>query len=341
VKNKKLFRAAIILMAVIAVGVLVARHEVAAAGPKGVNGTTLTAYKTLDICEVAPASGDTPAIWRYFGEIAVWNTGAIDTVGLAIDDWIQTKVAGGQYYNILQVPQGQISIKSNPYNVTLASPLGEIQAGTTQTTATVFSYWVEGPALDPLYIKNVANITILNHSNYIGTPYGPSPKVSWTGGYPPPCPQPPAGCTYTQGYWGSKPGVVWPYPYNRDDIFYSAIQINSTTNKGQVTCTPVTDPYGVPISLTWQQVMDADVSQSQGYYQLAHQYIAAVLNIANGASVPEGIQTALDDAQAWLVANNPTACCANGSCGIQKGIAAILDQFNNGLYPGGPVHCAE
>jgi hypothetical protein len=39
--------------------------------------------------------------------------------------------------------------------------------------------------------------------------------------------------------------------------------------------------------------MDEPVDTSQGYYQLAHQYIAAVLNIAKSdqpVSVPEGVQ---------------------------------------------------
>jgi hypothetical protein len=121
-------------------------------------------------------------------------------------------------------------------------------------------------------IRNVANVTILNHSNYAGTPYGPSPKATWTGGVPPPCVQPlPGGCTYTQGYWGNKPGVVWPAPYDRNATFYLSGQ-------------------------TWQQALDTSVNVSQGYYQLAHQYIAAVLNEANGASVPSGVQDILNQA---------------------------------------------
>lgn len=80
---------------------------------------------------------------------------------------------------------------------------------------------------------------------------------------------------------------MWPDPYSRDAVFYS----------GQ----------------TWQQVMDTPVIVSQGYYQLAHQYIAAVLNNARGASVPTGVQTTLGLAYGWLIANDPSACTANGS----------------------------
>jgi hypothetical protein len=37
----------------------------------------------------------------------------------------------------------------------------------------------------------------------------------------------------------------------------------------------------------------------------------------------------------------PSACTANASCGTQKDWAAVLDQYNNGLYPGGPGHCGD
>lgn len=124
------------------------------------------------------------------------------------------------------------------------------------------------------------------------------------------------GCTYTQGYWGNKPGIVWPSSYSRDAAFYLSGQ-------------------------TWQQVLDTPVNVSQGYYQLAHQYIAAVLNKANGASVPSGVQDVLDLASAWFEENVPDACAASGSCGTQKDWAATLDLYNNGDYPDGPPHCGD
>jgi hypothetical protein len=85
--------------------------------------------------------------------------------------------------------------------------------------------------------------------------------------------------------------------------------------------------------------MDTPVSASQGYCQLAHQYIAAVLNQASGAKVPDGVQETLNLAEGWLETSLPSACTAKGSCGIQKDWAATLDLYNNGLYPGGPPHC--
>jgi len=87
-------------------------------------------------------------------------------------------------------------------------------------------------------------------------------------------------------------------------------------------------------------VLDTPVNVSQGYYQLAHQYIAAVLN-ATGASVPNGVQETLDLAEDWLVTNTPSVCQCNGCCGPQKDWAAVLDTYNNGTYPGGPPHCGD
>lgn len=109
---------------------------------------------------------------------------------------------------------------------------------------------------------------------------------------------------------------MWPAPYVRTDFFFLSAQ-------------------------TWQQVLDTPVNVSQGYYQLAHQYIAAVLNRANGAAVPDGVRDTLQLAESWLDTSVPAACTPKGSCGIQKDWAATLDLFNNGNYPGGPPHCPE
>jgi hypothetical protein len=259
------------------------------------NGTTLAGYKTIDICTV----NDTT--WRYSGVIAVWNEGAIDTVGLNITDFIEYKTATKwvKAYDMVVTPY----------------PFGEIPAGTTLETATVYNYSFDGAPL-PGTIRNNASLTILNHSSSLGKPFGPNPKATYTGEVPPPPCEQDLGCTYTQGYWGNKPDVVWPDPYSRDAVFFLSGQ-------------------------TWQQVMDTPVYVSQAYYQLAHQYIAALLNQANGAYVPPGVQATLALANTWLTVNAPSACTANGSCGTQKDWAAVLDTFNNGLYPGGPGHCGE
>lgn len=256
----------------------------------GANGTTLAGYKTLDICMKSDGN------WTYSGVISVWNEGAIDTLGFSLSDFVENKT-GTTFLKAFDVP------------VTFS---GQIPAGTTQLTALTFPYSIDMAPLSGT-IRNNATLTITNHSGHMGTPYGPNPKATYTGAIPPPACAP-TGCTYTQGYWGNKPGVVWPAPYSRDAVFFLSGQ-------------------------SWQQVMDTDVSVSQGYYQLAHQYIAAVLNMASSAPVPSGIQDTLNLATPWLTANAPSVCTTKGSCGTQKDWAATLDLYNNGIYPGGPSHC--
>jgi hypothetical protein len=263
-------------------------------GGGGSSGTTLAGYKTIDICAVDEST------WRYSGVISVWNSGAIDTVGFAITDFIENKT--GKTF------QPAISV------LTDYEP-GEIPAGTTQETALSFPYSVDAAPLTGT-IRNNASLTILNHSGNAGVPFGPNPKATYTGTVPPPACVESGGCTYSQGYWGSKPGVVWPSTYTRTATFFQSGQ-------------------------TWQEVMDTAVNVSQGYYQLAHQYIAAVLNKANDAPVPTGVQDTLDLASAWLGANGPGACTAHGSCGTQKDWAKVLDDYNQGVYPGGPAHCTD
>lgn len=262
------------------------------AGPaqaQGKNGTTLAAYKTLDICEVDSAT------WRYSGYIAVWNEGVIATKGLAITDKVQNKT-GTDWSLGFYVPIGVYA---------------EIPAGTTLDTATIFPYSVDRGPLSGT-VRNVANVTIMNHSGSTA-PKGPETKFTFTGTVKP-CNQTGGGCAYTQGYWGSKPGVVWPAPYSRGATFYLSGQ-------------------------TWQQVMDTAVNTAPGYYQLAHQFIAASLNAANGASVPTGVSSTLALADEWLNNNGPANCTAAGSCGQQRDWAKVLDQYNNGQYAGGPPHC--
>lgn len=271
---------------------------------EGKSGTTLAASKTLDICTVSDPN-DTPDnplddIWRYSGEVSVWNEGAVDTMGLIVNDWIQNKTVGqfkDQYQALYQVGP-------------------EIQAGTTLETATVFPYSIDAAALAG-DIRNRVKVTITNHSGSLGTPTGPEPKATYSGDFPPPACANDSGCTYTQGYWGNKPGVEWPAGFNRTDPFFNS-------------------------GLTWQNLLDASAG-GNGYVILAKQYIAAVLNQANGAPVPSGVQDIIDLSTNFFTSSgSPSAACpTNSSCGTQKTWGGILDSYNKGEYPGGPEHCSD
>lgn len=119
----------------------------------------------------------------------------------------------------------------------------------------------------------------------------------------------------TQGYWGNKPNVLWPAPYDRKAWFFSS-------------------------GLTWQQVLDSPV-RGNAYLILAHQYIAAVLNRAAGASAPSGVQGVISAATDWFRGGATLSSCGPGECALQKTWAGTLDVYNNGEYPGAPQHCAD
>ena len=129
------------------------------------------------------------------------------------------------------------------------------------------------------------------------------------------CGCPPKGCVRTQGYWSNKPGVVWPAGFDRNAPFFSS-------------------------GLTWQQIMDRP-TRGDAYLILAHQYVAAVLNRAAGASAPSGVQTVINAATAWFNSGVALGECTAGGCPLQRAWAGVLDAYNNGVYPGAPQHCDE
>jgi len=273
----------------------------------GSNGTTLQAYKTLDICDMGDGT------WRYSGVVSIWNEGSLATQGLAILDCVQNKTSGPTF--------------TNQYCALLTSGgATSIPPGTTFGTATTFNYsFVAAPL--PGTIRNDAKVTITNHSGHLGSPFGPEPKATWTGGTPGPCPEE-CGCALGFGFWkthnntvcDSDPTsplcVVWPGGYDPDAAFFLSGQ-------------------------TWLQALNTNAAGGNGYYQLQHQYIAAMLDLATGACAPEGVQNTFDLAAAWLIANTPGACGTGGSCGQQKDWAAALGLYTSGGYPGGPSHCAS
>ncbi|MCS7295277.1 MAG: hypothetical protein NZ761_07750 [Dehalococcoidia bacterium] len=118
------------------------------------------------------------------------------------------------------------------------------------------------------------------------------------------------GCTYTQGYW-QRWTDRWPMGYSPDDPFY---------NSGQ----------------TWIQVLRTP-TRGNAYYILAHQFIAATLNVANGATAPEEVQAALANAAAYFATADPNDPYATTPRADLVAWAGTLDRFNNGYI--GPGHC--
>jgi hypothetical protein len=281
---------------------------------QGSSGATLQAAKTIDICD---NGGGT---WHYSGVVAVWNNGAAQACGLQIQDTVQYKLSGPVWSTIMSS-----SLNTAGYGTcgTFPAGTGQVPGYTDEIAAEIFSYGFDA-ATAPFgsTIRNDAQVTIMNHSGPgFKTISGPDPKATYAGSIPPPaCAQVTSvGCTLTQGYWGvtgpAEAPHTWPSGYDPAASFY----LSGTTWFGVLQIAP----------------------QGSGYYILADQYIAATLNVASGAAMPSGVKTIYDQATAWLTANTPSACSVAGSCGDQKNWGAILDTYNNGLYPGGPTHCGS
>ena len=118
-------------------------------------------------------------------------------------------------------------------------------------------------------------------------------------------------CTYTMGYWMNHP-EAWPV---------EEIEIGGVTHtKEDAIIILETPPEG-----------DAT-------YILAHQLIAAKLNVANGAE-SNGLGDTITDADAWLTANIFGSDPTDPARAQGIALAEVLDDFNNGLL--GPSHCAD
>ena len=130
------------------------------------------------------------------------------------------------------------------------------------------------------------------------------------------------GCTLTQGYWKTH-SEYGPAPYD-----------NTWAKLAGGADTPF---FGTGKS--YYEVLWTAPKGGNPYYILAHQYIAAELNVLNGASVPSDV---LDD---WNQAGGLLSTYGgsipkkspDGLLAIQ--LAETLDDYNNGLI--GPGHCSE
>jgi hypothetical protein len=79
--------------------------------------------------------------------------------------------------------------------------------------------------------------------------------------------------------------------------------------------------------------------QGNAYYLLAHAYIAAKLNILNGASTTPEVDAAITDAENFFSTHFPWLPLSKSARNTAIKNAQILDNYNNGLI--GPLHCSE
>ena len=149
----------------------------------------------------------------------------------------------------------------------------------------------------------------------------------------------PTGCTLTLGYWKTH-----------NESFAGGAPLDDTWNllpAGElsgffttISSYPVVGPNDITAPFTWFSVFWTP-PQGNAYYNLAHQYMAAKLNILNNATAPSAVTNAINTAEGLFAANTPASIAFLR--GNQKAVwiatAGTLGQYNEGLI--GPGHCDE
>ena len=162
--------------------------------------------------------------------------------------------------------------------------------------------------------------THTNTASFITNNSGTTGSDDWTVNANVACAQ---GCTLTQGYWKTH-SDQGPAPY--DDAWKNLGPLEE-------------DTIFFKSGKTWYQVFWTPPA-GNAFYNLAHQYMAAKLNILNGASAPQSVTDAIAAAEALFNAqgfNDTTLSKAEQKTALS--LASTLDKYNNGLI--GPGHCSE
>jgi hypothetical protein len=124
-------------------------------------------------------------------------------------------------------------------------------------------------------------------------------------------------CTYTQGYWKNHEDV-WPAPYSPTAQWLT--------------------PQKKVAGMTWDDLFGTAPKGGNSYVQLAHQWMAATLNRTQGAPASANVQSVLNAAGAWLLANTPTSGTLPSIKNAQADSwMSTLDDYNNGNL--GTPHC--
>lgn len=162
--------------------------------------------------------------------------------------------------------------------------------------------------------------THANTASFTTDDRGATGSSTWTIGVSVPCV---VGCTLTPGYWKTH-SAHGPAP--EDDAWF---------NLG---------PAGADESffLSGQSYYQVLWTAPGGnvYYILAHAWIAAKLNVLDGASSTPDVDAALASAAAFFATYTPANAPTRGAArSAAIAWATTLDNYNNGLI--GPGHCSE
>ncbi|MEP7347557.1 MAG: hypothetical protein ABI877_19970, partial [Gemmatimonadaceae bacterium] len=131
-----------------------------------------------------------------------------------------------------------------------------------------------------------------------------------------------AGCTVTQGYWKTH-SARGPAPYD-----------NAWLNIGPLGA----DTQFYSTGLTWYQVFRTPPKKGNANFILAHQFMAARLNVLAGATTTPAVDAALSASATYFgKVSNMNTLPVDPVRSTLLGYATTLDNYNNGLI--GPGHC--
>lgn len=130
-----------------------------------------------------------------------------------------------------------------------------------------------------------------------------------------------SGCTFTQGYWKTHSKYAGAKKYDatwaligEDTPFFSS-------------------------GKTWHQAISTSSAGGNAYYILAHQYIAAKLNLAGGTSSTPAVNAAIAGAEAFYATYTPTSELSKEVRAQAIAYAGTLADYNEGGI--GPGHCDD
>lgn len=194
--------------------------------------------------------------------------------------------------------------------------LGTVCAGDAPKT---FSYsLLFGAHPDADVVLECGDNSHTNKASFVTNDTSATGEDSWTVNADVACAE---GCTLTPGYWKTH-SEFGPAPY--DDTWAQLPNGAST-----------------PFFLSGQTYYEAlwTAPQGKAYYILAHAYIAARLNILNGASTTPAVDAAITYADSFFNAYTPSSNLSKSERNAAIANALTLDNYNNGLI--GPGHCSE
>jgi hypothetical protein len=135
----------------------------------------------------------------------------------------------------------------------------------------------------------------------------------------------PSGCTLTQGYWKTH-SALGPAPSDPAWLNIGAAGQNTLFfNTG----------------LSWYTIFHMPPSGGNGFLILAHQYMAAKLNILNGASSTPAVDAAITAAETYFSGKGAGVTSESDKTinNQLKALASTLESFNSGAT--GPGHCDD